>query len=79
MTHVNLSEARAHLGRYLKRVEKGERIVLCERNRPVAEIRPIAGAGERRPLKLGVLRGVFEVPEDFNEPSNEFERDFYGD
>jgi prevent-host-death family protein len=38
---LNVDEAKTHLSRYLKRVEAGETLVLCRRNRPIAEVRPI--------------------------------------
>ncbi len=77
MTLINLGEAKAHLGKYLAKVAKGEVIVLCERNRPVAELRPISQPEESRALRLGVLKGVLKVPEDFNAPLKHFEDDFY--
>lgn len=77
MTVINLNEAKAHLGRYVAKAAKGEIIVLCERNRPVAELRAISPAKEGRPLKLGVLKEVFKVPENFDAPLESFEKDFY--
>lgn len=43
---VGVAELRQNLSRYLRRVEHGERLVVTDRNRPVAEIGPPpAGAG----------------------------------
>ena len=41
MIRVNVAEAKAHLSRYLESVERGETVVLCRRNVPVAEIRAL--------------------------------------
>ena len=41
MLRLNISDAKTHLSRYLERVERGETILLCRRNLPVAEIRPL--------------------------------------
>lgn len=41
MVRLNIHEAKTHLSRYLRRLEKGETILLCRHNRPIAEIRPI--------------------------------------
>lgn len=66
MTKINIAEAKASLSRYLKRVEAGETILLCRRNVPIAEIRPLPAARTRlRPI--GVDRGM-NVPESFFEP-----------
>ena len=67
MIRLNIHEAKTHLSRYLKRVAKGERIVLCLRNVPVAEIRPLP-ALETKPRPIGLARGKFTVPPSFFEP-----------
>ena len=41
MLRVNIHQANTHLSRYAKRVKAGETIVLCDRNQPFAEIRPL--------------------------------------
>lgn len=41
MDKVNIQEAKTHLSRYAKKVKDGETVILCERNKPIAEIRPI--------------------------------------
>ena len=66
MNKVNIAEARASFSRYLARVEAGETIILCRRNLPIAEIRPIRNAtSEKRPV--GIDRGM-AIPESFFEP-----------
>lgn len=77
MTVINLNEAKARLGRYVAKAAKGEVIVLCERNRPIAELRAVSPVEEARPLKLGVLKGVFKVPENFDARLKSLEEDFY--
>jgi prevent-host-death family protein len=77
VTVINLSEAKAHLGKYVAKAASGEVIVLCERNRPVAELRAISGREEGRPVKLGVLKDAFKVPENFDVPLESFEKEFY--
>ena len=37
---VGVGELRQNLSKYLRRVEKGERILVTDRNRPVAELGP---------------------------------------
>lgn len=41
MIRVNLADAKTRLSQYLDSVERGEIVVLCRRNVPVAEIRPL--------------------------------------
>ena len=77
-TMVNINEAKTHLSKYARRVKQGERIVLCDRNRPFAEIRPLPTTEDgRRPF--GLARGKIQVPDDFNEPIAAIETLFHGE
>ena len=78
MIGVNVAEAKTHFSRYLKRVEQGETVVLCRRNAPIAEIRPLTKAPSRcRPV--GIDRGM-AIPPSFFEPLPSDLRDaFQGD
>jgi antitoxin (DNA-binding transcriptional repressor) of toxin-antitoxin stability system len=67
MIRLNIHEAKTHLSRYLQRLAKGETILLCKRNVPIAEIRPLPleRASER---PIGLAKGKLQVPPDFFEP-----------
>jgi len=66
MLRLNISDAKRHLSRYLERVERGETILLCRRNLPIAEIRPLArDATTLRPI--GTAPDL-RVPPEFFEP-----------
>jgi prevent-host-death family protein len=41
MEHVSLREANVHFSKYVKKVKAGEEIVLTDRGKPVALIKPI--------------------------------------
>ena len=75
MVAINIQHAKTHLSRYARRVKAGETVILCERNKPIAEIRPIPAT--RRRVRLGLFKGKFSVPENFNKSLRGFERDFY--
>ncbi len=46
MTHtVGIAELRQNLSRYLRRVERGERLLVTDRNKPVAELGPPPSTG----------------------------------
>lgn len=67
MIRLNIHEAKTNLSKYLDRLAKGEKILLCRRNVPIAEIRPLPPkTGSKRPV--GLAKGQFEVPESFFEP-----------
>ncbi len=66
MIRVNIADAKTHLSRYLERVEDGETVVLCRRNVPIAEIRPLPKSPKQlRPV--GIDRGM-TIPPSLFEP-----------
>ena len=68
MIQVNVGEAKAHLSRYLDAVEKGEVVILCRHNKPIAEVRRIEEREPpQEPRRFGLWDG-FGVSESFFEP-----------
>ncbi|GAB4260316.1 MAG: hypothetical protein Kow0092_09070 [Deferrisomatales bacterium] len=67
MIKLNIHEAKTHLSRYLPLLAKGETIVLCKRNVPIAEIRPLPPE-RTEPRPVGLAKGQFDVPPEFFEP-----------
>ena len=61
MIMVNIHEAKAKLSEYLDATERGERVVICNRNRPIAELRRVEhvarAARTIEPLPDDVLEG----------------------
>jgi antitoxin (DNA-binding transcriptional repressor) of toxin-antitoxin stability system len=67
MIRLNIHEAKTHLSKYLARLAKGDTILLCKRNVPVAEIHSLpAQAASPRPIRLA--KGRFQVPPEFHRP-----------
>jgi len=67
MMKVNMHDAKTHLSAYLARLKGDERIILCKRNAPIAEIRLLPRpSAKRRPI--GLAADTFSVPESFFEP-----------
>ena len=57
MIKVNLAGVKSRLSQYLDSVERGETVILCRRNVPVAEIRPLPKTPtEPRPIGYGLER-----------------------
>lgn len=67
MTIVNVHEAKARFSEILARAEAGETITICRRNKPVAELKPVA-AVPSKPRPLGLAKGEFSIPPDFFDP-----------
>jgi antitoxin (DNA-binding transcriptional repressor) of toxin-antitoxin stability system len=66
-TRLNMHDAKTHLSRHLAAMKGDDRLIICNRNQPVAEVRLLPRAAERdRPV--GVAKGEFTVPRTFFEP-----------
>lgn len=65
MTMVNTYEAKTKLSQLLKRVQRGEDIVIAQAGVPVARLVPVRSQTKRR---MGLDEGAFVVPDDFNDP-----------
>ncbi len=62
---VNTADMKARFSGYLDRVIRGETIIVCRRNLPIAELRPIARP-RAEPRPIGIDRGM-KVPNSFFE------------
>lgn len=62
---VGVHEAKTHLSRLLDDVAAGEEVVITRRGEEVASLVPVRGSCARR---LGIDRGRFVVPDDFDAP-----------
>ena len=65
MDTVNIHEAKTQLSRLIERVCAGEEIIIARSGKPVARLAPLV---QRRPRRLGLLKGKIWVAKDFNAP-----------
>ncbi len=65
------------MSEFIEAASRGERVLICKRNLPIAELRPVESVRtEPRPIGLG--REAFSVPDSFFEPlPDEVLGDFY--
>lgn len=67
MIKLNVHEAKTHLSKYLAKLKAGERILLCKRNHPIAEITALPEPpAHARPI--GLAKGRFTVAPSFFAP-----------
>lgn len=69
MIMVNINEAKAKLSEFVEAVERGERVMICKRNHPVAELRPVEQK-RTTPRPLGGAKGIV-IPPSFFDPMPE--------
>lgn len=82
MSAITMMEARAHLSRWVDAIVRGDEreIVIARHGRPAARLVAIeasAPAGEPS-RRIGVAKGLFEVPESIDAHNDEVARLFLG-
>ncbi len=64
MHSVNIAHLKNHFSRYLKRVRRGEEILICDRDTPIAKLVPLPLAGEFDQQLLALAAaGLVRLPE----------------
>jgi prevent-host-death family protein len=71
MTVVNIHEAKTHLSRLLRRISRGEEIVIARSGKPVAKIVPFGSPEGGR--HLGRDAGRIILADDFDAPIEDFQ------
>lgn len=64
---LNIHEAKTHLSKYLKDLSKGDIILLCNRNVPIAEIQPIINKKSMKRI-IGLAKGKVTIAKGFFDP-----------
>ncbi len=70
MITLNINEIKTHFSGYLSRVRNGETVIVCKRNVPIAEIKPVMSLpAKKRPIGLaGKEYDNFQISDAFFEP-----------
>ncbi len=82
MIQSNINEIKTHLSRYLDKVAQGETVIVCKRNIPIAEIKPIKRILKKaRPVGLARKRYPdFELTDECLDPlPDDVIETFYGE
>jgi antitoxin (DNA-binding transcriptional repressor) of toxin-antitoxin stability system len=73
MLQLNVNEVKTHLCATLDRVIAGETVIVCKRNKPIAEIKSISSSPQAPLTKRVAGYGAkeypdFKLPDNFNDP-----------
>ncbi len=70
MIYLNINEIKTRFSSYISKVSKGETVIICKRNVPIAVIKPIAALPKKkRPIGLaGKEYPDFKISDAFFEP-----------
>lgn len=77
MNAVNMLEAKSSLSRLVEAIERGDarEVVIARNGRPAARLVPLQ---EQPRPRLGVAKGLFEVPDDIDAHNDEVAALFLG-
>ncbi len=78
MIQIKINEAKSKISKYTRLVKSGETVILCDRNKPFAEIRPLDRRGSA-PRVFGMSKGIFNLGPEFFEADAEVQKMFAGE
>lgn len=73
---VNIYEAKTHLSSLVDQAASGNDVILARNGKPQARITSLAPS--KPGIRIGLLKGRFNVPASFDDPDPEIEELFYG-
>jgi len=80
MNVVNIHEAKTQLSRLVEKAAKGESFVIAKAGKPMVKVVPLDAPEQKKPQRLGFLKGQIKVPDDFDRMgAEEIEKLFYGE
>lgn len=74
---ANIHEAKTNLSKLVQEVEKGKEVIIAKAGKPVAKL--VAYKPKKEVRKLGFLKGKIEIPDDFDDESEEINKMFYSE
>lgn len=72
---VNIYEAKSSFSKLVAAAESGETVIIARNGKPVAQLGPVSN---HRPPILGDLKGKIWIAPDFDEWTEQDEKDWYG-
>lgn len=79
MPSINMLQAKSNLSRLVQAIEQGEEreIIIARNGKPAAKLVPVSNVPVGR--RIGVAKGLFEVPDDIDVHNDDVARLFLGD
>jgi antitoxin (DNA-binding transcriptional repressor) of toxin-antitoxin stability system len=78
MLVINMHEAKTNLSKLIEEcITNGVGFMIAKAGKPLVKVEPIKE--EKKKIIFGLMKGEFEVPDDFDAPCDEINQMFYGD
>jgi prevent-host-death family protein len=75
MRTINIHQAKTHLSRLVDEARDGNSFVIAKRGKPVAIVTQISVTEAPKKRLLGSLRGIYTLPENFEEIDREMDQE----
>jgi prevent-host-death family protein len=81
MSTVNMLDAKTNLSRLVEAVESGaeSEIVIARNGRPAARLVPVLAPEQDVSRRIGIAKGLFTVPDDFDADNELIRKMFEGE
>lgn len=77
MQIANIHEAKTNLSKLIAQVLAGKEVIVAKAGKPVVKL--VAYKPEKKTRKMGLLKGKIDIPDDFDDESEEINKMFYGE
>ena len=75
MRTVNIHEAKTHLSRLVDEAANGDSFVIAKAGKPKVKVVPLDEPPAKRKRRIGFMKGVFKLPENFDEVDKQLDRE----
>jgi len=75
MRTFNIHHAKTHLSRLVDEAEQGDSFIIAKAGKPKVLVIPIAGAPARPKQRIGAMKGMFTLPDNYEEIDRELDKE----
>ena len=79
MQTVNIHEAKTHLSRLIDGARQGVPFIIAKAGKPLVQVTALASENGVAPNRLGFMKGLIQVPDDFDTMGSEAIAQLFGD
>jgi len=75
MRTFNIHYAKTHLSRLVDEAERGDSFIIAKAGKPKVQVTAIAEAPAKPKLRIGAMKGMFTLPDNFSEIDRELDEE----
>jgi prevent-host-death family protein len=75
MRTINIHQAKTHLSRLVDEAEQGDSFIIAKAGKPKVQVTRIAGPNAPKPRRIGFMKGMYTLPDNFEEIDKELDKE----